>query len=176
MTSSPPLPAAAQAIALATTDAVVAAGATDVASFDEAVTRLAAADAEQVRVVLGVVVRALLEDLHPDGVSGDDLLELIKSCARTAYGWYPRVELDVLVVVLTGALGVHEPELEPRKFSPPDVARHAPLFVAELLSTGSAPGAPAPAVPTSARSGRALSVYFADAYREISQAELNEMP
>jgi len=173
MSSSLPLPAAARAIAATTTDAVDAARAGDVAVFDEAVTRLVAAEPEQVRVVLGVVVRALLEDLHPDGVSGDDLLELIKSCARTSYGWYPGVDLDALVVVLTGALGVHEPELEPRKFTPLDVARHAPLFIAELLSAKSPPSpSPTPAnVP-----GRPLTAYFADAYLEISRSELNELP
>jgi hypothetical protein len=162
MPSSLPLPAAARAISAATTDAVTAARATDVIAFDEAVARLAAAEPEQVRVVLGVVVRALLEDLHPDGVSGDDLLDLIKSCARTSYGWYPGVDLDALVVVLTGALGVHEPELEPRKFSPLDVARHAPLFIAELLAAG--------------RAERPLTAYFAAAYLEISRSELNELP
>ena len=109
-----------------------------VAAFDEAVARLAAAEPEQVRVVLAVVVRALLEDLHPDGVSSDDLLELIKSCARTSIGWYPGVDIEVLVVVLTGALGVHEPDQELRRFSPLDVARHAPLFIAELLAVSQA--------------------------------------
>jgi hypothetical protein len=163
-----PLPAAARAISSATTDAVAAVTSTDVAAFDEAVARLAAAEPEQVRVVLGVVVRALLEDLHPDGVSGDDLLELIKSCARTSIGWYPGVDIEVLVVVLTGALGVHEPDQEPRQFSPLDVARHAPLFIAELLAVGRARQA--------GRTGRPLSDYFADAYLEISRAELNELP
>jgi hypothetical protein len=162
---SPQLPAAARAIAGATTDAVSAVQATNIAAFDEAVTRLAAAEPEQVRVVLGVVVRALLEDLHPAGVSSDDLLELIKSCARTSIGWYPEVDIEVLVVVLTGALGVHEPDLEPRRFSPLDVARHAPLFIAELLAAGARNPARAP-----------LTYYFAAAYLEISRAELNELP
>jgi hypothetical protein len=163
---TPPLPAAGRAISAATSDAVAAARAGDVPAFDEAVGRLAAAEPEQVRVVLGVVVRSLLEDLHPDGVSGDDLLELIKSCARTSYAWYPGVDLGVLVVVLTGALGVHEPEQEPRQFTPLDVARHAPLFIAELLTTGR----PDPAAP------RPLKPYFDAAFLEISRSELNELP
>jgi hypothetical protein len=78
-----PLPAAARAIADATTDAVSAARSHDLAGFDQATDRLAAAEPEQVRIALGGVVRALLEDLHPDGVAGDDLLELIKSCVRS---------------------------------------------------------------------------------------------
>jgi hypothetical protein len=167
---SPQLPAAARAIAGATTDAVSAVRATNVAAFDEAANRLAAVEPEQVRIVLGVVVRALLEDRHPDGVSGDDLLELIKSCARTSIGWYPGVDIEVLVVVLTGALGVHEPDLEPRKFTPLDVARHAPLFIAELLAAGP------PEATDGTRAGRPLAGYFTDAYREISRSERNELP
>jgi hypothetical protein len=174
---SPQLPVAARAIASATTDAVSAVRIMDAAAFDEAVARLAAAEPEQVRVVLAVVVRALREDLHPDGVSGDDLLELIKSCARSSLGWYPGVDLEVLVVVLTGALGVHEPDQEPRRFSPLDVARHAPLFIAELLAVGQArtPG-PTPNTAPVEELGRPLTDYFADAYLEISRAELNELP
>lgn len=162
------LPAAARAISAATTDAVTAARSQDVLAFDEATDRLAAADPEQVRVVLGVVVRALLEDLHPDGVASDDLLELIKSCVRTSFGWYPAVDVQVLIVVLTGSLGVHEPDDEPRRVTPLEVARHAPLFIAELLA---APG-------SAARTDdpRPLGAYFVDAFTEISQSELNEMP
>jgi hypothetical protein len=162
------LPAAARAISAATTDAVAATRSQDVVAFDEATDRLAAADPEQVRVVLGVVVRALLEDLHPDGVASDDLLELIKSCVRTSFGWYPAVDVQVLIVVLTGSLGVHEPDDEPRKVTPLEVARHAPLFIAELLA---APG-------SAARTDdpRPLTAYFIDAFTEISQSELNEMP
>ena len=166
---SPPLPAAARAIAAATSDAVAAAQTGDVPVFDEAVARLVAAEPEQVRVVLGVVVRALLENLHPDGVSSGDLLELIKSCARSSYGWYPGVDLQVLVVVLTGALGVHEPDLEPRQFTPLDVARHAPLFIAELLSPARRGAGPQ-------TQPYPLSSYFAAAFLEISRSELNELP
>ena len=163
-----PLPAAARAISAATMDAVLAARTQDVAAFNEATDQLAAADPEQVRIVLGVVVRALLEDLHPDGVSADDLLELIKSCVRTSFGWYPVVDVQVLIVVLTGSLGVHEPDDEPRKVTPLEVARHAPLFIAELLA---APGSPA-----RTDDPRPLTDYFTDAFLEISRAELNEMP
>ena len=180
---SPQLPVAARAIASATTDAVSAVRIMDAAAFDEAVARLAAAEPEQVRVVLAVVVRALLEDLHPDGVSSDDLLELIKSCARTSIGWYPGVDIEVLVVVLTGALGVHEPDQELRRFSPLDVARHAPLFIAELLAVSQARQArqvgqpePTPNATPAEELGRSLTDYLADAYLEISRAELNELP
>src|SRR4051794_23168183 len=165
---TPQLPAAARAISAATTDAVTAARAQEIEAFTEATDRLAAAEPEQVRVVLGVVVRALLEDLHPDGLSGDDLLELIKSCVRTSFGWYPAVDVQALIVVVTGALGVHEPDTEPRPVTALEVARHAPLFIAELLDTPNSPGR--------STEVRSLTVYFSDAFGEIARSELNEFP
>lgn len=164
--SNSALPAAARAISIATTDAVTAAREQQVAAFEEATDRLAAAEPEQVRVVLGVVVRALLEDLHPDGLSGDDLLELIKSCVRRSFDWYPAVDVQVLIVVLTGALGVHDPDTEPRPVSGLEVARHAPLFLAELLAASA----------TRSTDPRGLAGYFIDAFLEIARSELNEMP
>jgi hypothetical protein len=166
--SNSQLPAAGRAISAATTDAVAAARAQDVETFTEATDRLAAAEPEQVRVVLGILIRALLEDLHPDGLSGDDLLDLIKGCARTSIGWYPAVDVQVLIVVLTGSLGVHEPDTEPRPVTAVQVARHAPLFIAELLD---APGSAARTAPA-----RPLSAYVSDAFAELARAELNEMP
>jgi hypothetical protein len=50
----------------------------------------------------------------------------------------------------------------------PEVARHAPLFIAELLA---APGSEA-----RTEDPRPLTDYFTDAFLEISRAELNEMP
>jgi hypothetical protein len=155
------LPAPARAIAAATLDAVAAARAQDAERFDEATARLAAAEPERVRVALGGVVRLLLEDVHPDGLSGDDLVELIKACARRAFGWSAEVDVQALVVVVTGALGVQEPDEAPRRFTPAEVARHASLFVAELLA------APAP---------RPLPAYVEQAFAEIATGELNEMP
>jgi hypothetical protein len=157
-----PLPAAARAVDAATRDAVAAAQAQDVAGFEDAVNRLAAAEPEHVRLVLGAVVRDLLEDLFPDGLAADDLLDLIKAAARRAFAWYPSIDVEALVVVLTGALGVHEPDEEPRRWTPLEVARHAPLFVTELLAQ--------PATH------RTLPDYLAQAFARRQQAELNEMP
>jgi hypothetical protein len=156
------LPAAARAVNAATLDAVAAAQEQRVAAFDEAVARLAAAEPEHVRLVLGVVVRTLLEDLHPDGLAGDDLLELIKGSARRAFAWYPSIDVEALVVVLTGALGVHEPDQEPRRWTPLEVARHAPLFITELLAQPVA--------------HRPLADYLGMAFTDIARGELNEMP
>ena len=55
-----------------------------------------------------------------------------------------------------------EPEEEPKKFTPLDVARHAPLFIRELLATDRTP--------------KTLRQYFAAAFAQISQSELNELP
>jgi hypothetical protein len=154
-------PPAGRAIAQATTAAVEAARASDAPAFEEATTELAACEPEQVRLVLGVVVRELLEHLHPDGLSGDDLQELIRSCVRRVFAWYPAIDVDALVVVITGALGMQEDE--EKRHPPLVVARHAPLFIAELLSQ------PRPAPLT-------LNQYLIAAFDQIRTAELHEMP
>jgi hypothetical protein len=82
--------------------------------------------------------------------------------ARTSLRWYPQIDVNALVVVLTGALGLHEPEEEPRTFTPLDVARHAPLFIRELLATDRTP--------------KTLRQYFAAGFAHISQSEQNELP
>lgn len=156
------LPAAARAVRQATLDAVTAAQSGDGEQYEEATQRLAACEPEHVRLVLGAVVRQLLEDGHPDGLAGDDLLDLIRSCARRAFAWYPDLDVEALVVVLTGALGIHEPDEEPRRWTPLEVARHAPLFITELLAQ------PTPHGP--------IAGYLDRAFAEQSQAELNEMP
>jgi hypothetical protein len=156
------LPASARAVRQATLDAVTAAGAADAGAYGEATQRLALCEPEHVRLVLGAVVRQLLEDLHPAGLAADDLLDLIKSCARRAFAWYPELDVDALVVVLTGALGIHEPDTETRRWTPLEVARHAPLFITELLAQPAG--------------HRPLAEYLDRAFAEQSQAELNELP
>ncbi|GLY29446.1 hypothetical protein [Kineosporia sp. NBRC 101731] len=159
------LPAAARTIARTTIEAVDAALAGDVVLFEEAAARLALCEPEQVRLVLGNVVRDLLEHLNPDGLASDDLLELIRSCARRAFTWYPTIDVNALIVVLTGALGLQEDEDEtkPIRYTPAQVAQHAPLFITELLSQ------PRPAPLT-------LPQYLRAAFDQLRTAELNEMP
>jgi hypothetical protein len=158
------LPAGARTITRTTIEAVNAARAGDAPAFGAATLELAACDPEQVRLVLGVVVRDLLEHLNPDGLAGDDLLELIRNCARRAFGWYPDIDVQALVVVLTGALGLHEDDSEsPRRYTPLEVARHAPLFITELLTR------PQTELPP-------LAVYLRAAFDQIRTAELHEMP
>lgn len=154
------LPATARAISRATTEAVEAARAADLEAFTTATDELAACEPEQVRLALGVVVRDLLEHLHPDGLAGDDLQELIRSCVKRVFAWYPTVDVNALVIVITGALGMQE-EDEPR-YSPAGIARHAPLFIAELLSQ------PRPTLT--------VQQYLAQAFQQIRTSELHEMP
>ncbi|GAB3282071.1 hypothetical protein [Kineosporia babensis] len=154
------LPAAARAITRATVEAVDAARAGDLEAFTRATTDLAACEPEQVRLALGVVVRDLLEHLHPDGLAADDLQDLIRSCVKRVFAWYPQVDVNALVIVITGALGMQEEE-EPR-YSPANIARHAPLFIAELLSQ------PRPTL--------SIQQYLTAAFQQIRTAELHEMP
>jgi len=127
----------------------------DVATYDRAIARLATQPAGG--RVLADVLRSLLEDTHPNGFSSDDITLVVGRCYRTAVSWLPpeRVDVTMLLAVLAGALGIHEPGItyealdlpgvnadECRTLAHavavkpptwPDFARHAPLLVADLL-------------------------------------------
>ena len=153
------LPGPARVIAERATEAVTAAWARDLPAFEEAADRLALLDPEQVGVVLGAVVRSLLEDRHPDGLTGDDVQAVLERCARSALEWCPRVDPAVLLALLAGALGVHPDQDE----SPPPggaaAAWHAPLLVADLAGTD-----------------RHLTGHLHAAFAEIARAETLEAP
>ena len=87
--------------------------------------------------VLGDVLRSLLEDTHPDGLTSDDITLLIGRCYRAAAAWLPpeRVDVVMLLAALAGALGIHDHEDAVRVNAPvwPDYAWHAPLLAADLL-------------------------------------------
>jgi hypothetical protein len=154
------LPGPARAIAEAAAGAVTAAGARDLPAFREATASLAALDPEQVGVVLGAVVRSLLEESHPDGLTGDDVRAVLDRSARSALEWCPGVDPDVLLALLAGALGVHHSDEE---WHPPGgaaVAWHAPLLVADLLAVA----------------GRPFAGYLRAAFAEIARAETVELP
>ena len=155
-----PLPEAARAIVGASGDAVAAAVAGDRHSFDEATAQLAALDGERVRLVLGYVVRSLLEELHPDGLSADDLRDVLPRCFRVAAAWYPEVDATLLVVVLSNALGIGDQDDEPRQAEPADVTVHAALLIADLVKA----------------SGRPLAGHLDAAIAEIARAQTIELP
>ncbi|MEV0559975.1 hypothetical protein [Dactylosporangium sp. NPDC050588] len=132
------LPPPARAIATAASAAVEAAQARDKEAFDAAVEQLAGLDPEQSGLVLGVVVRALLEDLHPDGLDGDDVRAALEQAVRSAAEWQ-EVDPQVMVVLLVGALGVQDDNDGEGRPSPQALARHAPLLLADLLQRRSFP-------------------------------------
>ncbi len=132
----PSLPAPVRALTAAVRDGVAAAGRADTVSFDDAVGRLAGLDPPLVAEVLGGTVRSLLEEKHPDGLDGEDVRAVLTDCARAAAWADP--DPAVLVVVLTGALGLTAEE--PPAVPPPAVARHALLLLAHLTA-GAPPAA-----------------------------------
>jgi hypothetical protein len=150
------LPAPARAVAVASSDAVAAALLRDVDAFAAALTQLAAN--EQAGLVLGAVVRLLLEDLHPDGLDGDDVRDALEQCVRAASQWQSDVDPHVVLVVLASALGVHDRDEEAPSPGPHTLARHAALLLAQLL-------------PLQRRS---LADYLTRAFSEIQRGEVND--
>jgi hypothetical protein len=149
------MPAAARAISAATTDAVAGIG--DPVAFSEAVGRLSTSDPQRVSLVLGGVVRALLEERHPDGMDGEDVRAVLTRCTVAGRGWQSEVDPEVLLVVLAGALGLSDPDDRPAP-APAAVARNAVLLTADLLGP------------------RPLGPYLAAALAELARAETIEMP
>lgn len=155
------LPPAARVLADVVTDAVGAACSGDRAAFDDALRRLALLDPEYVRLLLGGIVRALLEEQHAEGLDGDDLRALIEDAMARTSRWWPEVDAAVLLVVVAGALGVHpEPdELPGRPPTPDEVTAHACVLVADRLGAV-----------------RRLGRYVEAAFAEIARAETVELP
>jgi hypothetical protein len=127
-----PAPAPARQLSAALTLAVTAARVQDPEGFEIGTAALAALDQAVLRPVLGDLVRRLLEEKHAGGLSGEDAQELLERVVRSALAWLPDVEVPALIVVLTGALGMQDPDDEP-DLAPALVASHAVLLVEELL-------------------------------------------
>jgi hypothetical protein len=141
-------------------DAVTAAGRGDHAEFLVAAARLAALDPDHVGLVLGAVTRSLLEQLHPDGLSGEDAQAVIAGCISDAAAWFPDVDVNALLLVLSGALGVFPSDEEPVPVTPLGVAQHAPLLVAHLLTAAD----------------EAFDTVLHSALTEIARAQTTEHP
>jgi len=141
------LPEPARRIAVATADAVAAAG------TDGAGDALAALDPQQVKLVLGAVVRLLVEELHPDGLDADDITAIVARCAAA----YPAADPQAQLVLLAGALGIH-PDAE--ETGPVDVPRQASLLIADLLAVARRP----------------LTRYLEAAFAEIARGETMDLP
>lgn len=156
------IPGPARGLVRSVVDAVDTATSVDAAAYDTATARLATEPAGG--RLLGDVLRALLEDLHPDGLDSDDITVVIGRCHRAASAWLApeRVDVTMLLAVLAGALGIHERDdtatVEPPAW--PDYAWHAPLLIADLL-----PYAPA-----------TLSGYLEAAFAEYAREAREEPP
>jgi hypothetical protein len=155
------LPPAPRAIATAASDAVTAAGSADLVAFQRAAQSLAALDREQVGLVLGAVVRSLLEDSHPAGLTGEDMHDVLVACATTSAGWFTAVDADVLLVLLAGSLGIHADGEEARQVSAEDMSTHAPLLICTLLDRSP---------------GQRFRSHLDAAFAEIARSETVQMP
>ncbi len=144
-------------LAQALTEAVEAATAGDLAAYDVATARLAAQDPARTSGVTGTAVRGLLEERHPDGLTGDDVGDLLRACAATG-AFLPDLDPDVLLLVVTGSLGLLEAEDQPTALTGTAVLRHAPVVLAALLGRD------------------ALAPRLAAALAELRRAETVELP
>ena len=149
------LTAPARAVAIGASRAVAAAGERDEDAFEAAVAQLQKLGPQQAGLVLGTVVRLLLEDLHPDGLDADDVRGVLEHCVAEARRWQPDVDPHVLLVLLASALGVHDPDADPAPPSEEALARHGALLVADLL----------------AERRRPLEGYLTAAFLDIERAE-----
>ena len=78
------LPPAARPIAAAVAEAVPAVRQRDAETFTDAVDELASVDPGQAGLVVGTLVRLLMEDLHPDGLDADDVREVLRRSVTAA--------------------------------------------------------------------------------------------
>ena len=145
-------------------EAVEAALSRDADRFALAAGRLDVQDQQRLVLVQAWVLRCLLEQLHPDGLSGADAQDVLRRCLLSAQAWYPQADPGVLVLVLTGALGLADPEPDPSGASaavgPAALSHGAALLTADLLSAA----------------GRPLTGYLDAAFTELERAETIELP
>lgn len=153
-------PTTARQIAVATDDAITAARAAARDAVAEAVEELVALPFEQVTIVHAGVVRALLEDLHPDGFSGEDIQSALTRVAGSTIAWLPDLDVAALAAVLTGSLGLTEMVDDALRIGPSDYLRSAVLVMADLLTAADV----------------APDRYIRAAIGEIARAETIEMP
>ncbi|MEU8236766.1 hypothetical protein AB0C07_00810 [Actinoplanes missouriensis] len=140
------LPPPARPIAAATAGAVAA-----VREGREPDGDLAAQDPAQTGLILGTVVRLLLEDGHPDGLTADDVRTALSSCVRS----WPAADPQVVLWLLAGALGVLEEDGAPAP-KPDVLARHAVALIDDLLA------------------GRPVEPWLTAALSEIERSQLRD--
>jgi hypothetical protein len=166
-----------RALRAAVVDAVCAAQAGDGAGLAGCRGALAALDEQRLRIVQGEMVRSLLEELHPNGLSAADAQDLLERCVRDAEPWYPSIDPAVLVVVLLGSLGAQDPDDQPAA-SPVTVAEYAAVLTADLIATEQATeqaGEESTEQRADRLRGRAEQL-IDRALAELERAETMEMP
>lgn len=136
-----------------------AATAADLAAYEVATARLAAQDPARTSSVTGTVVRGLLEEGHPAGLTGDDARDLLHRCAA-AGAFLPDLDPAVLLLVVTGSLGLLDADDQPTNLTGTAVLRHAPVVVSALL----------------ADAGGALGPRLEAGLAELRRAETVELP
>jgi hypothetical protein len=142
--------------------ALAAARSGDLEAFDEAHVRLIALDkggAGRVGLAQAAVLNTVLELRHPDGLDGDDARAVLEHTARTVLPWWPELDVNILLLVLAGSLGVLDPDAEPYPAGALELSRHASVLIADLLGTDGDAGAP-----------------VAAAIAEIQRAQTIELP
>jgi hypothetical protein len=148
------LPAPARVVADAAKAAVDAANQRDADAFEPAAVILAAAEGSG--LVLGSVVRLLLEEQNPDGLGADEVEAALVDCTTWAESWAPDVDPHAVLVLLASALGVHDPDGEVPDPSPHELSRHGALLTASLLGL------------------RPIDRYLTTAFTEIRRHELHD--
>jgi hypothetical protein len=139
---------------------VAAARARDAVRFAASAASLGRLDPAATGLLQATVIRALLEDLHPGGLSGDDVRDVLASASVQARSWCADVDEGSMVEVLTGALGVADPDSAPVPQRPEVLNRNGTLVIAEVLERGGAP----------------LQGYLDSAMAELRRAQTVEMP
>lgn len=188
-------PARTQGRAVAT--AVRCAAGTDRAAYDGAVAVLTALPAAPTGALLAAVVRQLVEDTHPGGLDGDDVLQVLTRCLADAATKLPGAAVSprILVAVLSSALGIHEAGVTYVQLLAPDASRGEAEWVDPQLAgtagSSSTGVGEQPAPPTTAEycwhapllitsllgvTGRPLSRYLDSAFADLARAESMEMP
>jgi hypothetical protein len=147
------LPTSARAIAAVATTAVDAANRRDAKAFAAAATVLAATEGSG--LVLGSVVRLLLEEQNQDGFGADEVKAALTDCVTWASTWADDVDPHAVLVLLASALGVLDPDNT--EIPPPGVlARHGALLTASLLGP------------------RPIDRYLTTAFTEIRRGEFHD--
>ncbi|MCU7724543.1 hypothetical protein ODJ79_12520 [Actinoplanes sp. KI2] len=127
------LPSPARPIAAAACVAVEAAQRRDEQALAAAADDLAALDPARTGLVLGTLVRVLLEDSHPAGLDGEAVRAVLERGVRSAAVWQPEVDPHVMLFLVAGALGVTDEDDDTPPPKPDVLARHAALLTADLL-------------------------------------------